>query len=86
MPDTQDPDRQRLLTAIAAEWPDAVERFGPGSDGMHELLDRAHLAGDFFQRHVLDHPSCVLSEDLRRSADAIADLLAEFYQKIGESV
>jgi hypothetical protein len=85
MPDTQDPDRQRLLTEIVAEWPDAAERSGPGSDGMPELLDRAHLASDFFQRHVLDHPVCVLSDDLRGRADAIADLLAEFYQKVGES-
>jgi hypothetical protein len=86
MPDTQDPDRQRLLDEITAESPDAAERFGPGSDGMHELLDRAHLASDFFQRHVLDHPSCVLSDDLRRRADTIADLLEEFYQKVGEVV
>jgi hypothetical protein len=81
MLDTQDPDRQRLLTKIAAEWPDAAECFGPGSNGVHELLDRAHLAGDFFRRHVLDHPACALSDDLRARADA----LAEFYQKVGKS-
>jgi hypothetical protein len=82
--DTTDPERQRLLDELAHEWPDARERFGPGSDGMHELLDRAHLASDFFQRHVLDHPACVLSDELRRRADAIADLLADFYQRVGE--
>jgi hypothetical protein len=51
---------------------------------MHELLDRAHLASHFFQEHVLEHPACLLSEELWREANAIVELMERFYQKVGE--
>jgi hypothetical protein len=84
IPKTWEEERRVRLEQLLEEEPDTPERFGPGSYGMHELLDRAHLASRFFQEHVLEHPACLLSEELWREASTIVDLMERFYQKIGE--
>jgi hypothetical protein len=84
MPNSSEEERQERLRELLKDEPDIPERFGPGKDGAWELLDRAHLAEKFFQDNVLEHPACVLSEDLWRRACAIADLMGEFYQRVGE--
>ena len=85
MPEVDDweQERRKRLDELIRDEPDVPERFAPDTFGMHELLDRAHLASSFFQEHVLEHPACVLSEDLWREAGLVAEALANFYQKVG---
>lgn len=56
----------------------AVDAFG-----WHELLDRASLVADLFDRRVAEHPACVSNRALAREARAISDRLFEFYQRVG---
>ena len=57
---------------------------GPGQlDG---LLDRAYLADSFFEENVLQDPACLRSPALFREAWAVAQTLADFYQRVGQAV
>ena len=52
---------QEQLAVVAAEQEPGWEtRYGPGSFGCHELLDRVLLLGDLVEGQVLEHPACVL--------------------------
>jgi hypothetical protein len=63
---------------------DTVEgRFGPGSFGYHELLDRAFLLMDNWESFIAAHPATLLDPDRYRKAREIADAMAEFYQMVG---
>ena len=57
---------------------------GPGH--LDALLDRAHLADSFFEEHVLQDPACLHSPELFREAWAVAQALADFYQRVGQEV
>ncbi len=50
----------------------------------HEALDRASLAREWFSRNVTDHPFVKQTEELSEAADAVEDLLSEFYSLVGE--
>jgi hypothetical protein len=50
------------------------------------LLDRAYLADNFFEEHVLQDPACLRSPVLFREAWAVAQALADFYQRVGQAV
>jgi hypothetical protein len=80
MPDRfWDDARRQLLAELQEDGTTA-----PDSFSKHELLDRAHLASAFFDAHVLNHPACVLSDELWQQATAVAEALGDFYQKVGE--
>lgn len=59
------------------------ERFGPGSFGMHELLDRLHVVQSGWHDHVLTHAACTLYPDLFLQAYKIADMISDLYQMVG---
>src|SRR5579859_5836576 len=70
--------RQQLLADVGE-----VEE-APGQ--LDSLLDRAYLADCFFEEHVLQDPACLRSPELFREAWAVAQALADFYQKVGQEV
>ena len=75
---------QDHLMAVAAEQEPGWEtRYGPGSFGCHELLDRVNLLGDLVEGQVLDHPSCALEAEWHRLATRAVEALRELYQRIG---
>ena len=75
---------QDHLTAVAAEQEPGWEtRYGPGSFGCHELLDRVNLLGDLVAGQVLEHPSCALEAEWHHLATRAVEALRELYQRIG---
>jgi hypothetical protein len=77
-PDEAEAVRQELLAEVG-EVPEA-----PGQ--LDSLLDRAYLADSFFEEHVLQDPACLRSPELFREAWAVAQALADFYQRVGQEV
>lgn len=75
-------ERQRGL-AEAEEAHGSLNGFVPGSPGAHELLDRASIVADLWERLVRTHPACLSDEELHAQAASIAEQLAEFYQLAG---
>ncbi len=61
-----------------------VERFGPGTYGLHELLDRAHVLNNNWHDFIVDHTSCLLHADLYAEATRIGELIGQFYQMVGQ--
>jgi hypothetical protein len=59
------------------------ERFGPGSFGYHELLDRTFLLMDNWESFIATHPATLLDPERYRKAREIADAMADFYQFVG---
>jgi hypothetical protein len=57
------------------------EQFAINTYGSHELSDRASIVLSMWYDFILDHPSCVLHEELYNLANTIGDSVAEFYQK-----
>jgi len=72
--------RESLSTA---EGEPLERRFGPGSFGYHELLDRAYLLGSNWEEFVASHPTTLLDPERYRKAREIAEAMAEFYQLVG---
>jgi hypothetical protein len=70
--------RRQLLAEVGE-----VEE-APGQ--LDALLDRAYLADGFFEEHVLQDPACLRSPELFRAAWAVAQALADFYQRVGHEV
>ncbi len=60
-------------------------RFGPGSFGYHELLDRAFLMQSNWESFIAEHPATLLDPERFRKAQEIATAIAEFYQLVGSS-
>ena len=60
-------------------------RFGPGSFGYHELLDRAALLSANWDSFIASHPATLLDADRYRKAHEIAAAIAEFYQLVGRA-
>lgn len=65
----------------------------PDIEGLkHQLLDHAHLAEDFFDKHVvtianrLSYVDGALSPELAKAIDNAAQVLADLYQAIGAEV
>jgi hypothetical protein len=77
-PDEAEAARRQLLAEVGE-----VEK-APGQ--LDALLDRAYLADSFFEEHVLQDPACLRSPDLFREAWAVAQALADFYQRVGQEV
>ena len=79
-----DQEWQEHLAAVAAEQEPGWEiRYGPGSFGCHELLDRVMLLGDLVEGQVLEHPSCALQAEWHHLAVQAVEALRELYQRIG---
>ncbi len=75
---------QEHLAAVAAEQEPGWEtRYGPGSFGCHELLDRVLLLGDLVEGQVLEHPACALQAEWYHLAAQAVEALRELYQRIG---
>jgi hypothetical protein len=77
-PDEAEAMRLQLLAEVGE-----VEEAPGQLDG---LLDRAYLADSFFEEHVLQDPACLRSPALFREAWAVAQALADFYQRVGQTV
>jgi hypothetical protein len=59
------------------------ERFGPGSLGYHELLDRSYMLMDNWESFITSHPTTLLDPERYRKAQEIADAMTSFYQLVG---
>jgi hypothetical protein len=59
------------------------ERYGPGSFGYHELLDRTFLLMDNWESFIATHQATLLDPERYRKAREIADAMADFYQLVG---
>jgi hypothetical protein len=59
-------------------------RFGAGSGGIHEILDRVHVAHETWERYILDHPSTLLDPNLYLLATQVSLLMGLLYQRTGE--
>jgi hypothetical protein len=59
---------------------DIEARFGLGSYGFHEIIDRLHVIRSNWEEHVVNHPSVVMDRQRFRQAREIGDIIADFYQ------
>lgn len=57
--------------------------FGPNSMGHHELLDRTSIIQHNIYDFLLEHPSCIMNQELYHLTYKIYDLLETLYEKIG---
>lgn len=58
-------------------------RFGKGSCGEHELLDRSSIILGMWDDYIIEHPSLVRNRELWELAMKIESDLSDFYQRIG---
>ncbi len=58
-------------------------RFGPGSHGYHELLDRANLMAMNWESFIASHPATLLDPVRYSKAREIAKAMSDFYQLVG---
>lgn len=58
-----------------------AEKFNPYL--LHEALDRAHLATEFVDDHLLDHPAVQEFDEAKGLAIEAHDALARLYQVLG---
>jgi hypothetical protein len=75
--------QEHLATVAAEQEPGWETRYGPGSFGCHELLDRVMLLGDLVEGQVLEHPACALQAEWHQLAAQAVEALRELYQRIG---
>jgi hypothetical protein len=75
-------EAEALRLQLLAEAGEVAE--APGQ--LDALLDRAYLADTFFEENVLQDPACLRTPELFRAAWAVAQALADFYQKVGQEV
>ena len=81
-------ERQSLLAEARDSCPldegeTLEERFGPGSFGYHELLDRSYLLLSNWEEFVTAHPTTLIDPVRYRKAQEIAEAMAEFYSLVG---
>lgn len=57
----------------------------PDAFSRHEVLHLASVLSDLFDRHLLASPAVQSDPALRHKAEAISDLLGEFYQAAGQA-
>lgn len=80
-----EPERVRLLAQAEETFGGrVVQRFGTGSFGNHEALDRVHLVEHIWGQFVLESPAVLLHAPLHQAAASIAEQLADFYQAVGQ--
>jgi hypothetical protein len=77
--------RQHIAEMAADAGEDWAKEYAPGSPGCHELLDRAALAADIVERHVVAHPACVANPEWYALAERAAAALRDLYQSVGKS-
>jgi len=76
--------RVKQVEDLTAEYgPQWEERYGPGSFGCHELLDRTCLLADQLESAVLSHPACIRNPEWYALASKAVDSLRELYQLVG---
>ncbi len=81
--ESRESDRTQHLDELLAEHGQELEsRFGPGTFGCHELLDRTQLIARLVDE-LGEHPACVRDAEWHRLATQAADALHELYQKVG---
>lgn len=49
----------------------------------HEVMDRASVATDHFYDYVAEHPAVQANSELKEKADAVVNLMYEFYSLAG---
>lgn len=82
--DETEQERLRRAEELASEsGPNWAAAFQPGSEGCHELLDRASMLQDMVDRYLLSHPACVSHPDWYALAERAAAALAGLYQRVG---
>jgi len=59
------------------------ERFGPGSFGYHELLDRASILMNNWDVYIAQHPATLLDADRYKRAHEVLNAMYAFYQLVG---
>ena len=52
---------------------------------VHEAVDRAHLASDWFDGHVLAHSYVRRDPRLKAAAGRLSDALGDFYQRVART-
>jgi len=82
-PNVEAERKQRVEEMGADQEPEWMERFGPGSFGCHELLDRTSLMVNNLEQYILAHPSCLRDPEWYSLADRALTALMDLYQKIG---
>lgn len=83
---TPETENQRLerLGIARGRHPDPLEdRFGPGTHGHHEALDRTSLVSSMFSDFVEDHPAVLLDPEAYALAAQAADFMAKLYCHLG---
>jgi len=61
-------------------FPECETRFGPGSYGFFELLDRSMQAYEYFEHYVLGSCATSVDKEIYEKAHKIAQALYDFYQ------
>jgi hypothetical protein len=80
---SEEDHKEALGTAIEnfGPMPDLEKRFGPGTFGMFEVGDRAHIMIENWESYISSHPSLALYPDLHRIALIAQEFMMEVYQK-----
>jgi hypothetical protein len=81
-------ERQNELTKarenhVLSEGETIEMRFGPGTFGYHELLDRANLMLINWESFIVSHPATLLDPERYEKAQLIVEAMADFYQVVG---
>lgn len=76
-------EREKLLLEAGETWSDLEERFGPGSHGHTEGIDRVHIQNSIWQDHIREHPAILLDLEAFTLAAEIGDKMNELYQRLG---
>lgn len=79
--ENDDAEEQRQL--YLADDPTDETRFGRGTFGHHEALDRVHCQTNAWETFVVEHPSVLRDAELFQMAWGIGERMNEFYQAIG---
>lgn len=75
---------QNALLKAEEQYDDMLTlRFGPGTYGFHELVDRIHVACATWEDHIATHPSVALDKERHKKAWDVLNQMTEFYQMCG---
>lgn len=61
-----------------------TRRFGRGTPGIGETLDRSYIAMEFFNDYVLENPGTCLHPEIYKLSHDIAGQMADLYILIGQ--
>jgi hypothetical protein len=65
--------------------PDLADYLTSGSFHNHEALDRTHLAVNFVDENILNHPAIFLDQSRHELASSALQNLMDLYQLIGRA-